>query len=655
MAYPTWYPADEIPMIAPCLGDTVPMCASRIHLNVSGVAWAAVSEACAYSCDPQAIEAGVECVDVMADRGKVRLTASAMLGYGAPDASGNGLFELREGSEYTARMLPTGELRVHETVSADTAIIPFVVALVLVLAGILAMAISKRHSERSAQRLGGHGGDGSEPLAAPLVAQEDAGASKAALADGGGDVEVALAAAPPALPKKPRLKSLDAMRGLSLTFMLFANFGGGGYVKLLSLLSLLSLLLLLLLQLLRRLRTTSTTTTTTPTTTPTTTTTNSLASRLSPRYPFLDHSLWHGLTVADLLFPWFMWIGGASMAYSLHGQARRGTPRGELLRATGTRAARLVALGLFLNNGDPLRQWRFPGVLQYFGVAQFAVSWTALIMSWDRMAAPAAAADAPIPSPLQELWACRSELPIVGGAAALWLLVTFAGKAPGCPRGYIGPGGISDHGDHSECVGGTHKWVDVSVFGEGHIYDEPTCTTVYQCGVYDPEGLVGALNAIVLCWLGLYVGRALRAQREHDGRIRRLLVVGTSLLMLTAVLGGVSLGPNPSPWASVPINKNLWSTSFVLVTAGTGCWLLAGLYYVIDLKQSWAGAPFFQMGMNSIVVYAGSGVFEEYFPFRVQWSDSPSHVQALVSNIIGISVWMGIACWLFNKKIFVKV
>lgn len=86
------------------------------------------------------------------------------------------------------------------------------------------------------------------------------------------------------------------------------------------------------------------------------------------------------------------------------------------------------------------------------------------------------------------------EWPVVGLAPLIWLLFTFCVPVPGCPTGYLGPGGWADQGEHFNCTGGSHRAVDAALFGEGHFYDEPTSLVVYNSLTYDPEGFVGAFN-----------------------------------------------------------------------------------------------------------------------------------------------------------------
>ena len=102
------------------------------------------------------------------------------------------------------------------------------------------------------------------------------------------------------------------------------------------------------------------------------------------------------------------------------------------------------------------------------------------------------------------------------------------------------------------------------------------------------------------------------------------------------------------------MNKNLWSTSYVLLMAGFGSVLLAFVYGVVDRWKWWSGAPLRYMGMNSIVIYVGSELFEGYFPFGFH-SNPRQHWGELFSNCFGVCSWFMIAAELHRRKIFIKV
>lgn len=221
----------------------------------------------------------------------------------------------------------------------------------------------------------------------------------------------------------------------------------------------------------------------------------------------LEHAEWNGCTPTDLIFPFFLFIVGVSIALALGPRLERGDARAPLLRAAMGRALRILLLGVAINLLAawllPGRDMRWPGVLQRIGVC-FAVT-----------------AALAIHTPRRAWWISLGSL-----LAGYAVLLHF---------------------------GGTARWdnpvdrVDGMVFGH-YVWDHNTVTGQ----VHDPEGLLSTLPAIASTLLGLCAGTWLRA-----GARRALLIAG----VMAVVVGWLA--------ATVqPFNKNLWTPSFVLWTAG---------------------------------------------------------------------------------------
>lgn len=179
--------------------------------------------------------------------------------------------------------------------------------------------------------------------------------------------------------------------------------------------------------------------------------------------------------------------------------------------------------------------------------------------------------------------------------------------------------------------------------------------SVFHTGAYDPEGLLGTLNSIVLVYLGVACGRIAVTYKQPGARVRRWLLWSVSLILSALCLCGFG-----QYGGVVPINKNLWSTSYVLLLAGMAFFNLAVFYVLIDVKKWWSGLPLTPMGMNSIFVYVCSEVFQGYFPFSFDWNArTPSgelagadHGAILLSNGVGVGCWLAIAFYMFKKKRF---
>lgn len=404
---------------------------------------------------------------------------------------------------------------------------------------------------------------------------------------------------PPPSPSK-RLRSLDTFRGISLVIMVFVNYGGG-------------------------------------------------------RYWFFRHESWNGLTVADLVFPWFVFIMGTSIALSINSLLRAGSTRCSLLKKIVWRSLQLFTIGVLIINPNycqgPLT-WdnlRIPGVLQRLAFSYLVVACLDLLVA--RANLDIITTDAWWSPCLDILlywpaWLCVLLLEIV------WLALTFALPVPGCPTGYLGPGGIGDMGLFANCTGGAAGFIDRWLLGVNHIYQTPSSRVIYATHMpYDPEGVLGSINSVLIAFLGLQAGKIILHYRDfHTSIISRFLIWGLALGIISAVLTQCS-----TDHGFIPVNKNLWSLSYVTTLACFAYVLLVFVYYTVDVRRWWSGAPFYYPGMNSILVYVGHEVFQAYFPFRWRMVNTQSHTEHLTQNLVATSCWVFISYVLYRKKIFWKI
>lgn len=393
---------------------------------------------------------------------------------------------------------------------------------------------------------------------------------------------------------KTRLKSLDAFRGVAITIMIFVNYGGGGY-------------------------------------------------------HFFEHSLWNGLTVADLVFPWFIFIMGTSIDLSQRSLLSKGIRKQTVFKKIFVRSLKLFAIGLFLNNGADLEKWRIPGVLQRFAVSYFVVAAVSLLMSPSEEAQDVKRRF-DWTDQFREYWLFWTQWVLMFCLLAVYLMVTFLLHENGCPRGFIGPGGIGDDGKYPNCTGGAAGYIDRKIFGSNHMYNHPTCKKLYKTNVpYDPEGILGCLTSIFLTYLGLHSGRILFTHSAPYARIVRWLICAVFWGCIAIGLAGGTQNEGV-----IPINKNLWSPSFIFATASLAYILLTFMFFVIDVKKWWDGGPFTFAGMNAIFLYCGHEVFHKFFPFNFV-ADPPTHAKLLTRSAVGTAVWLVIAFYLYTEKMFFKV
>lgn len=268
----------------------------------------------------------------------------------------------------------------------------------------------------------------------------------------------------------------------------------------------------------------------------------------------LRHVPWHGFSPYDLIFPLFLFLAGVSTPYSLSRRLAEGA-RGEVCRRVVVRGLVLVLLGIIYNNGlqwKGLDAMRFGSVLGRIGLACMVAQ---LIFVFNH-ARP------------QRLWGW-----LAGILIGYWALLRF-GHAPGFPAGDL------------TMEGNFASYVD-RLLMPGKLYK----------GVHDPEGLLATLPAAGNALLGILAGLWLRRPREEvTGDRKAALLAGAGLALLA--VGAV--------WdVGFPINKNLWTSSFVLWTGGWAVLLLALFYWVLDVR-GWArsaGGFFAVIGMNSVFIY----------------------------------------------------
>jgi predicted acyltransferase len=274
-------------------------------------------------------------------------------------------------------------------------------------------------------------------------------------------------------------------------------------------------------------------------------------------YPPLRHAVWHGWTPTDLIFPFFLFIVGVTTHLSLSARRARGAGEGELVRQVVRRALIIVLLGLLLSAfpffpADRLTHLRIPGVLQRIGIVYLAAGLLVLRTS------------------------ARVQALTAGGVLlGYWLLLALA-PVPGVGPATLAPPDAT-----------LAAWVDRLLL-DGHLWD--------QTKTWDPEGPLSTLPAIATCLLGAAAGRWITRPVALPERINGLYAAGAF---------GLLLG---SAWNWVfPINKNLWTSSYAVFTAGMACVALATCMWLIEERRSiWWTRPLVVFGVNPIVAFAGS-------------------------------------------------
>ena len=220
--------------------------------------------------------------------------------------------------------------------------------------------------------------------------------------------------------------------------------------------------------------------------------------------------------------------------------------------------------------------------------------------------------------------------------------------APGCPRGYTGPGGISDFGRYEGCTGGIYRYIDVKVFGEEHIYHGSAVTYVYHGNNFECEGLMGLLNAIFLVYLGTLVTPVIQKVKKPMNRVWTYAVTG--LLFIGGLLCGFKQYDG-----YMPINKNKWNTTFICITGGTGFVVFALVYLLVDVWKVWSGYPVKAMGMNSILIYIVHEFVHGYMPFTYEFETVSHWTEMTNSLVLGVGMWVFIANVFYRRNLFFSI
>jgi predicted acyltransferase len=290
-------------------------------------------------------------------------------------------------------------------------------------------------------------------------------------------------------------------------------------------------------------------------------------------YPPLEHTEWNGWTPTDLIFPFFLFIVGVSMTLSFASRIARGITRRALMFHVVRRSVLIFAIGLFLN-GFPdfdFSSIRIMGVLQRIALCYLVAGLLYLITFQRELAAGRPAR-------------VRANIRVTAAVAlalliGYWALITFV-PVPGYGAGHLGK---------EDNLG---AYVDRTLMG-GHLWSESM--------TWDPEGFLSTLPAIASLLIGILAGEWLRSDRLAGRKALGLAAAGLVLLAAGRLL---------HPY--FPINKNLWTSSFVLFTGGFAMLALAACYWWVDVRGWRAGAgPCLVFGMNAILAYALAALVSE--------------------------------------------
>jgi predicted acyltransferase len=345
-------------------------------------------------------------------------------------------------------------------------------------------------------------------------------------------------------------------------------------------------------------------------------------------YPQLRHAEWHGCTFTDLIFPFFLFIVGVAISYSLTKRKAQGGSMKSLYLNIFRRSVILFLLGMILAGFpfglmlDHQFSWatiRIPGVLQRIAVVYLVAS--ILFLTTNTKA---------------QYWITGA---ILIGYAALMSLVPVPGVGY---ANYEPTTNLAAYFD--QLLLGSHLWS--------------------ASKVWDPEGILSTLPAIGTAMLGIFTGNLLRSDKDAATKTVWMYIWGSALMLAGWIW---------SFW--FPLNKNIWTSSYVLYTGGLALFFLAFCYWFIDIKKvTWWIKPFHVYGMNAITVFFLSGIVGRLL-YLIKWEATEGTMITLKGYIFDtfflswlspinaslgfaityIVIWLGLMWILYAKKIFIKV
>jgi len=332
----------------------------------------------------------------------------------------------------------------------------------------------------------------------------------------------------------------------------------------------------------------------------------------------LEHATWDGWTPTDLIFPFFLFIVGVAITLS-----RKSAAWSAILR----RGALIVGIGwiLALFPHFDLAHWRLPGVLPRIGVCYLAAAALYKLSAGRRSQAGLLTATA------------------VALCGAYWFWMTHV-PTPAGLTGDLSPDG--NWGAH----------IDRAVFGTSHLWSVSE--------TWDPEGILSTIPATATTLLGVVTGLWIGSTAAPEHKTRGLL---------TAAAAGIAIGYAWHPF--FPINKNLWTSSYVFFTAGAACLLLALCYWVIDVRgwRRWT-VPFVILGTNAIALFAASALLVNTLVFiKVGSVDGEPlslwsylyaigfepffdpYVASLLFAFAHLAVLFMLLAWMYRSRVFLRV
>lgn len=328
----------------------------------------------------------------------------------------------------------------------------------------------------------------------------------------------------------------------------------------------------------------------------------------------LEHAPWNGLTPTDLIFPFFLFMVGVSIVLSYSKSLEKGVSKKELYRKIVWRSIKIFMVGVTL------------GLLPFFNFSEVRVAGVLQRIALVFMACSFLYLNTRVKA---QVWI--GVVLLVG----YWLAMTLT-PTPGEGMVMLAPGK------------NLAAWIDTLLL-PGSMWQ----------GTWDPEGILSTFPAVVTGMMGMLAGALLRSERTPQEKVNLLMVAG----FVAAIVGYV--------WGlTFPLNKNLWTSSYVLVTGGLASLALGTLYYVVDIRQYTSGTkPGIIFGANAIAIYVladlvsylfylvpvGGLSLNEHFMETFTHTFGNPKLGSMLYALFFVGINFLMAYGLYKKRIFIKL
>ena len=357
-------------------------------------------------------------------------------------------------------------------------------------------------------------------------------------------------------------------------------------------------------------------------------------------YAPLRHAQWHGWTPTDLVFPFFLFIVGVAIPLSFTKLLEKGVPKYDLLKKVIRRTILIWGIGLLLHAwpfGIPLspdKSFTFDSFIKTFTHLRILgvlprIAWCYFIAGIIFIYLPKNSHRIYASVGLIVLYELLMRIPFVTG----W-----------------GGGDFTLENNFA-------RFIDLQILGSNHMYGGMGLP-------FDPEGIVSTLTAAVTTMLGVFTGLIILNNWDLNKKLKTIFLMG-----LTFYIGGEILG------YLEPINKQLWTTTYVLTMGGLTMIMLVFTSIIIDVfKKETLAKPFIAMGANPLIAFVGSSFIAKNF-YLIKYTGSDGNLvsiktwiyqnlclsifseinASLFHALLHLTLWLAICWWMYTKRIFIKI